>query len=255
MADTSVTAPATARARRATRRDFVDCAFEILAESGHKGLTIHELCRKVGVSTGSFYHHFANWDEFVAALLTQWEGDQAQQMVEAATATSNLRRIEIARDLASMYQHGAEAAIRAWSLSNAQVRIAQEHVDDERRRHLVSLLRRSGSPMTGRTCWPASAWRSLSAYNNSRAAPTRSPTPCTCISRWSSRRSTHTTASASPTACRTDGACRSGNRARRLTERRSRALHPSLNTAPGQPSRSRSPRHHHRSRGRPRCSW
>ena len=144
MADTSVTAPATARARRATRRDFVDCAFEILAESGHKGLTIHELCRKVGVSTGSFYHHFANWDEFVAALLTQWEGDQAQQMVEAATATSNLRRIEIARDLASMYQHGAEAAIRAWSLSNAQVRIAQEHVDDERRRHLVSLLRRSG---------------------------------------------------------------------------------------------------------------
>ena len=62
MADTSVTAPATARARRATRRDFVDCAFEILAESGHKGLTIHELCRKVGVSTGSFYHHFANWD-------------------------------------------------------------------------------------------------------------------------------------------------------------------------------------------------
>lgn len=144
MADTSVQAPAAPRARRATRRDFVDCAFTILAESGHKGLTIHELCRHVGVSTGSFYHHFANWDEFVAALLTQWEGDQARQMAEAATATSNLRRIEIARDLASMYQHGAEAAIRAWSLSNTQVRIAQEHVDDERRRHLVSLLRRSG---------------------------------------------------------------------------------------------------------------
>lgn len=144
MAHTQVEAQSSPRARRATKRDFLDSAFAILADSGHMGLTIHGLCRRVGVSTGSFYHHFANWDEFVAALLSQWEDDQAQEMEQAATATSNLRRIEIARDLASMYQHGAEAAIRAWSLSNPQVRSAQQRVDDERRRHLVSLLRHSG---------------------------------------------------------------------------------------------------------------
>ena len=102
------------------------------------------LCRHVGVSTGSFYHHFANWDHFVAALLAQWEGDQERQMNAAAAADSQLRRIEIARDLASMYQHATEAAIRAWSLSDEQVRRVQERVDDVRRRHLVSLLRHSG---------------------------------------------------------------------------------------------------------------
>ena len=133
-----------ARARRATQRDFVDSGFAILADSGHRGLTIHGLCRHVGVSTGSFYHHFANWDHFVAALLAQWEGDQERQMNAAAAADSQLRRIEIARDLASMYQHATEAAIRAWSLSDDQVRRVQERVDDVRRRHLVSLLRHSG---------------------------------------------------------------------------------------------------------------
>ena len=64
-----------ARPRRATQRDFVDSGFAILAESGHRGLTIHRLCRHVGVSTGSFYHHFANWDHYVTVLLAHWEGD------------------------------------------------------------------------------------------------------------------------------------------------------------------------------------
>lgn len=137
-------AAASTRARPASKRDFVDSAFAILATSGHTGLTIHELCRHVGVSTGSFYHHFANWDDFVSALLTQWEGDQERQMEHAATAQSQLQRIEIARDLASMYRHGAEAAIRAWSLSNPQVRTVQKRVDDARHRHLASLLRHSG---------------------------------------------------------------------------------------------------------------
>ena len=65
-------------------------------------------------------------------------------MRQAASAGSQLARIEIARDLASMYQHAAEAAIRAWSLSNEQVRAVQQRVDAARRGQLVSLLRDSG---------------------------------------------------------------------------------------------------------------
>lgn len=133
-----------ARPRRATQRDFVDSGFAILAESDAGVFQSTSCAATWACQPDRYYHHFANWDHYVTVLLAHWEGDQERQMKAAATAESQLRRIEIARDLASMYQHATEAAIRAWSMSNEQVRRAQERVDDVRRRHLVSLLRHSG---------------------------------------------------------------------------------------------------------------
>src|SRR5579884_2605293 len=57
---------------RANRTAYLECALDVLAESGADGLTIAELCGRLGVTKGSFYHHFAGMGEFVTALLAFW---------------------------------------------------------------------------------------------------------------------------------------------------------------------------------------
>jgi len=136
-------------ARTATRADFVEVALDILEDKGYGGVTIGALCRGVGVSTGSFYHHFQSMDDFVSVLLRQWEDDQREAMRHAAQEASELRRIEIAKDLAGLFRHGAESAIRAWSLSNPEVLMVQRRVDAMRRANLVALIMRAGVDEAG----------------------------------------------------------------------------------------------------------
>ena len=41
----------------------------VLAEMGPDGLTIDELCRRLNLTKGSFYHHYANRSMYIKALL------------------------------------------------------------------------------------------------------------------------------------------------------------------------------------------
>src|SRR5258708_2447595 len=62
--------------RVVTKKQYFDTALEVLAELGFKGLNIGVLCRRLGVTSGSFYHHFGSWQGFVDALLEHWENRQ-----------------------------------------------------------------------------------------------------------------------------------------------------------------------------------
>ncbi|WP_239003564.1 TetR/AcrR family transcriptional regulator [Nocardia panacis] len=59
-----------------TKEQYFTAALEVLAECGFKGLNIGVLCRGLGVTSGSFYHHFGGWPTFVTALLEHWERQQ-----------------------------------------------------------------------------------------------------------------------------------------------------------------------------------
>ena len=132
------------RTRSVSRADYLDAAFDILEVSGHRGLTIGGLCGQVGVSSGSFYHHFDGMEDFVGVLLEKWEADQRDAMRAAAQEASELRRIEVAKRLAGLFRHQAESAIRAWSLASPRVLVVQQRVDAMRRANLAALVIRTG---------------------------------------------------------------------------------------------------------------
>ena len=58
-----------------SRSAYFDVALELLAEGGHDGLTIAALCARLGVTKGSFYHHFRDLCAFTDALLAYWEAE------------------------------------------------------------------------------------------------------------------------------------------------------------------------------------
>jgi AcrR family transcriptional regulator len=84
-----------ARARATTNSrlsvdDWVQAGFAILAEEGIKALKIDRLCRRLGVTKGSFYWHFTAIAGYRAALV-QARGELRVLMpaVSAAVSTIN----------------------------------------------------------------------------------------------------------------------------------------------------------------------
>ena len=115
-----------------TREAYFDKGLEVLADQGYGGLKLAEVCRRLGVTTGSFYHYFENWADYTRQLVEHW-GVATQRRVEHIASMPDSRaRIDAIIDVGLHLPHGAEAAIRVWSSINPQVRAAQEEVDRQR---------------------------------------------------------------------------------------------------------------------------
>lgn len=125
-------------ARRAGRQvaaeQYFESAMAILGRDGAAGLKIGPLCRSLGVTSGSFYHHFGSWAGFVRGLLHYWESQQTDRVVELARATADpVERMLVVKRLTVELRHEAEAAIRAWAQIDPEVGRAQARVDAQRR--------------------------------------------------------------------------------------------------------------------------
>ncbi|WP_020671087.1 TetR/AcrR family transcriptional regulator [Amycolatopsis nigrescens] len=56
-----------------SREDWVRAAIDALIEGGVAAVRVDTLARRVGITRGSFYWHFADRDELLAAALADWE--------------------------------------------------------------------------------------------------------------------------------------------------------------------------------------
>jgi AcrR family transcriptional regulator len=113
---------------------YFNAAFKILAEGGADALTIDSLCARLGVTKGSFYHHFGGTDEFVSGLMRCWieSGSQViDEMLAKFAADDDPYRSfeEVIPKLAAKQPHEAEAALRAWANSNPAVAAGVEQYD------------------------------------------------------------------------------------------------------------------------------
>jgi AcrR family transcriptional regulator len=116
-----------------TKNRFFVAGMEILAEDGIGGLKLAALCRRVGVTTGSFYHSFDSWQDFTRQLIENWRDERTLQAAELARAEVDpAERVELLLRLGVSLPHSAEAAIRAWAGVDPEVAKIQESVDRER---------------------------------------------------------------------------------------------------------------------------
>lgn len=119
--------------RQVKRADFLAVAMEVLGRDGHTGLKVGRLSRELGVTTGSLYHHFNGLPDLVDALLAHWETESTDRTAEALIGVSEpTAAISALKRAALALPHPAEAAIRAWSHSDAAVGIVQRRVDRHR---------------------------------------------------------------------------------------------------------------------------
>lgn len=130
---------------RQSKDDYYRTALDLLADGGVDALTIANLCARLGVTTGSFYAHFAGIREFHAGFLEQWADGRVYQLKEHVDATPDpLDRIDLLRSLAVGLHHEAESAIRGWARTNPLVAEFQRRVDAGREDALTQAFRDIG---------------------------------------------------------------------------------------------------------------
>ncbi|GAB2972318.1 TetR/AcrR family transcriptional regulator [Nocardioides montaniterrae] len=115
------------------RASWFGAANEILASEGYGALKLAALCKKLGVTTGSFYHSFDNWQDFTDALLANWLAERTDQTVLIARQTEDpVERLTLLAQRASDLLHQTERAIRVWSGVDDNVADVQRRVDEGR---------------------------------------------------------------------------------------------------------------------------
>ncbi|HZA04674.1 MAG TPA: TetR family transcriptional regulator, partial [Propionibacteriaceae bacterium] len=108
----------------AGRQRWLEAGVEALAEEGAAGLKIDRLTRRLGVTKGSFFHHFAGSAAYQSALLKHIEATAAAQieareseLMEIADPQRLLERMTAAVGDSSygLWRADLEVALRAWS--------------------------------------------------------------------------------------------------------------------------------------------
>ena len=116
-----------------SRESYFEAGLDVLSDLGYGGLKLAEVCGRLGITTGSFYHYFPSWRAYTSELVAHWVEARTTQVVEAVRAEPDpRRRIDTLIQVGLTLPHGAEAAIRVWSSVDPQVYPVQAAVDQQR---------------------------------------------------------------------------------------------------------------------------
>jgi AcrR family transcriptional regulator len=116
-----------------SRESYFETGLDVLSDLGYGGLKLAEVCTRLGVTTGSFYHYFSSWPAYTRELVAHWMQARTVRVVEAVRAEPDpRRRIDTLIQVGLTLPHGAEAAIRAWSSVDPAVYSVQAAVDQQR---------------------------------------------------------------------------------------------------------------------------
>jgi AcrR family transcriptional regulator len=157
--------------KRLTAQDWIDFALKTLAREGLPALKADVLARKLGVSRGSFYWHFAELGTFYARVIEHWR-QVATEAIIAGLERYDTREQRLDMLLRGAFGHSAllEIRMRAWADENAQAAQVMNDIDRRRRAYIEQLLVQAGvAPSLAATRAQLLYWAYLgAALNRSR---------------------------------------------------------------------------------------
>jgi AcrR family transcriptional regulator len=150
---------------RLSAQDWIDFGLTALAREGADTLKADVLARKLGVSRGSFYWHFADLAAFHSRVIARWK-----QVATEAIIADVERHGSRAERLDALLRHafGGGAAVeirmRTWAESNAAAARALAEIDRRRRAYIEGLLVEEGlAPSLAATRTQVLYWTYLGA--------------------------------------------------------------------------------------------
>lgn len=118
---------------RKTKQDWLIAGCHILAETDATQLKIDIITKRLGVTKGSFYHHFKDYQDYKTSLLDYVIEAGTLNIIEIMDeeVTPEARFTRLIETTVG-YPPNMEVSIRAWALQDAQVRAYQERIDQQR---------------------------------------------------------------------------------------------------------------------------
>lgn len=142
MSKTDNTTPA-----RRSKIDLLNEGLSHLCELGIETLTIDNLCKRLGVTKGSFYHHFQGRMDYLRQLLEHWvEEWTVKKIAKADRAKDPADKFRGMVAEAAGVPHGPETSIRAWAVRDPLARKYLEKVDALRTEYMRSIMEKYFDP-------------------------------------------------------------------------------------------------------------
>jgi AcrR family transcriptional regulator len=132
---------------RLSAADWEAAAIDALADAGVAGVAIEPLARRLGVTKGSFYWHFADRDALLAAALRRWEEGNTERVIAGVADVADPRQ-RLRRLIGSVVRGGRSDRIHI-ALATAKhplVRAALARVTHRRLAYLESCYVELGQP-------------------------------------------------------------------------------------------------------------
>jgi len=131
--------------QKLSRNDWIKAGLKALAREGFTALKADVIAKRLAVSRGSFYWHFADIAAFETAVMQRWRDVMAEAIIReleglkpAGERLRHLLRIAFDGDPA------LEIAMRAWAASDRRARAVIRAVDQRRLAYIEQMLREGG---------------------------------------------------------------------------------------------------------------
>ncbi|HUA26215.1 MAG TPA: TetR/AcrR family transcriptional regulator [Steroidobacteraceae bacterium] len=158
-------------AERLTGQAWIDFGLRTLAHDGFTALKADVLARKLGVSRGSFYWHFADLAAYHARVVGAWKQAATEAIIsDIEHYASPAERLNALLQRAFARSGALETRMRNWAESSADADQAVSDIDRRRRRYLEQLLVDAGvAPPLAETRAQLLYWTYLgAAFSRSR---------------------------------------------------------------------------------------
>lgn len=126
---------------------WIEAGWMALIERGVSGVKVEALARKLGVTKGSFYHHFKNRAELLDEMLERWVRMGTELAIEVADQRQrpDERFISLIETIFTPTPFdGVEVAIRSWAATDEAVARVVSQVDERRLSYVRGLLEERG---------------------------------------------------------------------------------------------------------------
>ena len=127
--------------KRKSKKEWLEEGFRILAEFNQDKLRIQYLCERMGVTRGSFYHHFEGINGYVEALMEAWKEENTLAFIDKAnTSMDPKEKMELLNGQVVQTNQAVESGIRSWSFYHPIVAKAIKEVDHIRINYIRQLF-------------------------------------------------------------------------------------------------------------------
>jgi AcrR family transcriptional regulator len=128
------------------RNDYFEAGLALLARGGADAVTIANLCARLRVTKGSFYHHFRGRTDFIRKLLRYWEREYGEQTRVRLFSEADARKRVALMEKAAVLRQEIDGAIRNLARSDAYAAAVHRRVERRREQALVQTFRQLGMP-------------------------------------------------------------------------------------------------------------
>lgn len=124
-----------------SREKWIAEGLAVLSEQGPAGVRIDRIAGRLGLTKGSFHHHFAGIESYRQAILHRYEQETLGAVADAVAAVAGLAPRDALTRLPEHFSFDPrlEAAIRGWAFADPAARAVQERVDTARLEALIPL--------------------------------------------------------------------------------------------------------------------